>query len=385
MSVESGSAVVVDSPIADTSAPLSAEADLAAVAGQDAINDAAPADEPVHDPQLAAFFGEKPAERETPAERTAKAPETTSPVEPVAPAETNHQAAEPEQPADEFDDETLALGAIQGYSPEDARAFPNAESFRRTLVANDRRALAQLQATAAPKTPEGQQPAAPAQPAPAPKVEDAAQAANALLEKFKLEFDPDVTDEQTAAKFMQWNDHLHGVLTQSFQKQQAAETALARLNQDVSMLISDRQRAHEERLIDEADRFFNAQTEFVSQLGKGTVAELKPGSPELAAREQIFTDAMQLQELDRKQGRAVGPSLDGYLKRALIVRNWDKSQELARQQVANQVAERKQSAVARPTQRRSPALSPETRALNRIRETMRSAGAPARDELATWQ
>src|SRR5690348_7140281 len=69
--------------------------------------------------QLDAFFGDKPAERETPNERGA--PEKTEQPAGDKPAATNHQAAEPEQPeTDGFDEETLALAELQGYTAEEA-------------------------------------------------------------------------------------------------------------------------------------------------------------------------------------------------------------------------------------------------------------------------
>ncbi len=346
------------------------------------------------DAELANFFGEKPAEQESPKERGAPPAKTEQPAE--KPAATNHQDVETEKPeTDEFDEELLAWGDAQGYTPEDARAFPNAESFRRTLVANDRRELARLKAQAGgAKAPEGPKVDAPKQEtAPAPKPTDAAQAAS-LLQKFKMEIDPDALDERAAAKFMEFNDHVHGAFESMSQKLAEYEKRFGELDakfgqsaQDVSSLIKEAQRTQWTRTISAADTFFNSQKAFASQLGTGTVKDIKQGSPEYQTRNDILLDALQLQTLDRNAGRE-SDDIEPYLKRALNTRNWDQAKEIARKELAAEVAERKKSGVARPTQRRSPSVSRDAQALQFVRKqfrgTSQEAGMP-RDELNGWE
>lgn len=389
MSVEA-QAAAVDTGAADVA--VDSASDAGALDGTQAVAEVAALDDysPEADPQLAAFFGEQPPERQKPAERGATPAAEPNQGEEADPAESNHQAAEESANSGGIDDETLQLAESYGYTPEEARALPNAESLRNTLTALDRRELARLKANTAASAegkPEGQ---APAKESPAPQpAESAADQATELLQKLTLEFDPDVIDEKSAATLNQLNEHFHGALTKLIQQQQAADAKRSELEQHVSMLLGAQQAAETQRLVNEADSFFQSLgDEHADSLGKGSGFDLKADSPQLAARRDIVNDALQLAEMDRSQGRRQLP-LKGYLQRAVAIRNFDKTKELARKQVESEVAKRKESAVAKPSQRRTSALSPEARAVNRVRQIMRQSGAtaggPVHDELATWQ
>lgn len=289
-----------------------------------------------------------------------------------------------------IDDELRQWAETRGFTAEDIGAFKAPEQLRAVLAYLDRREMAetaaydeymaqQQQAASEGRQAPGEQPAA---------KPDAAHAATAAFEQYKLEIpNPEDFDEQSLKILTGINEHYGKAMAQEI----AARTALANdnemLKRQVFELAQWRQQEHDRRIHDEAEQFFGSLEEvYRDDYGAGPGKSLSGDSKELKNRRELFKEALTLQRIDAERGRGES-NFSAYLKRALSVRHWNKQQELARREVAQEIGRRKAQAVARPTQRQSSPLSPEAKAKQRIRSflhrTGQTAAAPP-DELAQF-
>jgi hypothetical protein len=313
----------------------------------------------------------------------AQAPSTPAPKPAAAAVPT------PEQPADPlagWDAELLADAESRGLTKADAEAFGDPEVLRRAMIAMDRRDLARArsgqadttQAAGSSPVPDASSvtpatPAAAPTPAPAPAA-PVTPATKAVLDKLNINLNPDEYDPEVIGQFNAITDY---VTRQSEHIQQ--------LNGMVEQLMNAHRAQIEQQIEAEAERFFaSLPAEYAEHIGKGLTRDLS-AKDQVEVRRELFRDALELQQLARNSGREP-MTLEKAMKRATDLRFLDKQKQIARQEVAKKVAERRTQQVARPTHSRAPLGTPEEKAASFARTFFSERGVHStEDELAVLE
>lgn len=299
-------------------------------------------------------------------------------------AATDTTAAAPAGDAAEFDADLLANAQWYGFTEDDAKAFGSPDALRRVLTAMDRRALSDAQPPqsqqAAAVEGEAQQQtqateAAPAADAKQPEVSLAQLTGD--VEKFNLEPLLEGWDEDTKKLFTQLNDHYDAQMRKVAAKAQAVAPVneqVAQLAERFQALEQFRLQAEGERIEQEFDGLFNSKAdEYADVFGKGAGRELRADSKEMQARKELVQEMFALRDADERFGRP--PMTNKQLfNRALAVRFFDKSKDLAVKQVKAEVAQRKSQSLAKPTQRRSAPVTGEKAAANFVNQFLKDRG-----------
>ncbi len=283
-----------------------------------------------------------------------------------------------------FDADLLANAQWYGFTEEDAKAFGTPDALRRVLTAMDRRALSdatksQSQPNAAVEGEATQQPQA----TEASTAADAKQSEVSLaqltgdVEKFNLEPLLEGWDEDTKKLFSQLNDHYDTQMRKIAAQAKAVSPVneqVAQLSERFQALEQFRLQAEGERIEQEFDGLFNSVgAEYADAFGKGTGRELRADSKELQTRKELVQEMFALRDADERFGRP--PMTNKQLfNRALAVRFFDKSKDLAVKQVKAEVAQRKSQSVAKPTQRRSAPVTGEKAAANFVNQFFKERG-----------
>jgi len=299
-------------------------------------------------------------------------------------AATDTTAAAPAGDAAEFDADLLANAQWYGFTEDDANAFGSPDALRRVLTAMDRRALSDA------KPPQSQQAAAvegeaqqQTQATEAAPAADAKQSEVSLaqltgdVEKFNLEPLLEGWDEDTKKLFTQLNDHVDTQLRKIAAKAQSVAPVneqVAQLAERFQALEQFRLQAEGERIEQEFDGLFNSKAdEYADVFGKGAGRELRADSKEMQARKELVQEMFALRDADERFGRP--PMTNKQLfNRALAVRFFDKSKDLAVKQVKAEVAQRKSQSLAKPTQRRSTPVTGEKAAANFVNQFLKDRG-----------
>jgi hypothetical protein len=323
-------------------------------------------------------------------------------AQPAAPAKGNAPApaatktpavlATPAAPADplaDWDANLLAEADSRGLTKEDAAAFGEPELLRRALIAMDRRDLARIKAgqadttiatgeaavqsaSSATTTPPvaTSTPAAPVAAAtPAPSA-----AAKAVLDKLAINLNPDEYDPEVIGQFNAIGEYV----TQQSQQ-------ITQLNGMVEQLMNAHRSQIEQQIEAEAERFFaSLPDEYADEIGKGLTQDLSAPN-QVQVRRELFSDALHLQQIARNSGRTP-KSLTELLQRSTDVRFVDKQKQIARREIAKQVADRRTQQVARPTHSRAPNGSPEEQAASFARTFFAERGVQTtEDELSVLE
>lgn len=266
-----------------------------------------------------------------------------------------------------FDAQLLDTARWYGLTDEEAKAFGTPDTLRRVLTAMDRRdvsaAQSQSQQTEQVEGAAGRQPEATAQAAapqaPAPQEVSLAQLTGDV-EKFNLEPLLEGWDDDTKKLFSQLNDHYDAQMRKIAAKAKAISPVneqVTQLQQQLAALEDFRLREEGARIEQEFDGLFGSLgDEFADSFGKQAARELPLDSKQLQARRELVQEMNALAEVDRRFNR---PPLNRkqLFERALAVRNFNKTQDLAVKKVQAQVAQRQQQAVAKPTQRKPTAVT----------------------------
>lgn len=347
------------------------------------------------EPDLDRFFGADvpDAKADAAAQEPAAATDAVAPEaaadEGAATEQTNTDGGETAQQTVAVDDELRQWAESLGLTEQEIGAFQKPEELQRFVSVLQRRELEEARlyeqylAEQQQSTSEGQQQTQTAAPAaqPAPAA-DAASAAQALsFGKFKLEVNEEDFDENTLKVINGINDHyggvvgqFHGALTAADQRAQAALAQVEELTSYVSDLAKWRAQEVQNRFDETVDNFFiNVDPAYKAEFGDGTGRKLKADSKEMKSRTEIVNDAKLWRQLSISKGQG-DPGIDGALSRMLKLRFADQHKQQAREEVAQEIGRRKTQAVARPTQRQSPSLPPEAKALKTIRDHLHKAG-----------
>lgn len=151
-------------------------------------------------------------------------------------------------------------------------------------------------------------------------------------------------------------------------------TRVQQLEQIVSNLVQYVQDQQQMGFVSEMDSFFNSLgDDYADLVGKGTVNDLAPDSPQFKTRVEVTEAMAALREGYKARGLKVPPKeiLRERAKRLIL---GDRTQEVARRQVAEQARNAQGQFVARATHREGQELSAIERADKRLDDFYRSKG-----------
>ena len=319
--------------------------------------------------------------RKTPQEILGEAPPepTAQQVAPPAPVAAT--------PSEWLTPDVSREAMFYGFSEEEARAFESPEKLYAAFAALDRRMLRDFGQPQ--QLPQGQGPQGDVVPPHAPVAPQ--QGFNQPqqpgisgfdLSKFKDKFDTDTMEVLSG---------LHGHFQTEVQKQlqesqkwqsefQKSHQTLQKLQQDWSSFQQQQAIREGQRFEAEVDGLFEGVSKDYSDVfGTGPIRELAPAFVE--KRQQLVGYMDQLKQLDVQMGRP--PVADQVaFSRALRVMYSDRQNQAIRNQIAREVAGRKQQAIARPSARNSAPLNPLDAAARRADEIYKKAGfdVPTHDD-----
>jgi hypothetical protein len=284
--------------------------------------------------------------------------------------DTEEPAETPEATA--LDESLTKTWKDMGYPEEMLKDFQNDDELRRSLATQDALALAPIrQKRAQAATP----PATSGQPTPTPTEEKPAEtAASKRFEKFKLDIDTSEWDEDAVKVISGLNDHYAAMLDkldQELQQRDERYSTLEQTFQQQQSRLQQEQFAQEERAIE--SWFGSLNPEYADTFGQGALTALAPDSEAVKARLELVADADALAELDAKMGRPV-QDWNARLTRALLSRFPDKTKEITRKEIAQQVQQRRKQNIARPSSRNGKALTGTDKAIERNRNYWKSRG-----------
>lgn len=282
--------------------------------------------------------GEEPALSAEPAESAAG--ETAEPTE-------STEATEPKETAEPNADDALVSEAVErlGISAEAAKAL--GDNLVDVLASFDR-ATSGIFRESIKGEPEPEPVAKTPAPEPTPPK----------VEKFKLELDPDLYDEDQIKVFNTLQDKLNS--------QDEIIKAMAQLvissQQGVEQITGQTQAEAESRYESLADGFFaNLGDGFQDLFGAAPMRSLATNSPLRTSRNEVVEEAHVLKAVDMQKGRK--PLTDEqYLQRALRTLHTDKLKSIARKEVLTDVDNRRKQAIHRPSSHNSSQLTARQRA-----------------------
>jgi hypothetical protein len=274
--------------------------------------------------------------------------------------------AKPAETGDGFDDAAIRLAAEYGMNADEARRFGNPDAMKVALTALDRRyadlgrraltppaqqQVAQADPTAqgASQQPAQQQAATPPQPAVPPT---AAVSPAPAAGEFKLQMEG--WDPEVAKTF----ESLHSYHDQRYQRLQSQfEAAITQVAQQ----LEGNRRYAEVQVLDRVLTGLGA--EYADLVGEGDSLEMDPESPQGKQRTEIWQQAHALATGYRVDGMNVPwPKV---VRRAAHLVLADKTNEIARKKVAQDVEAANNRSVPPPSHRRSKTAGGEEAAMER--------------------
>lgn len=179
-----------------------------------------------------------------------------------------------------------------------------------------------------------------------------------VAEKFKLELDPDVYDEEQIKVFTSLQDKLNS--------QDEIIKAMAQLvissQRGVEQITGQTQAEAESRYESLADGFFaNLGDGFRDLFGVTPMRSLAMNSPLRTSRNEVVEEAHVLKAVDLQKGRKALTD-EQYLQRALRTLHTDKLKTIARKEVLTDVDQRRKQAIHRPSGHNSSQLTARQRA-----------------------
>lgn len=278
-------------------------------------------------------------------------------------------------PQDWLTPEVKSQADFYGFSEAEAREFGSPEKLFAVLTALDRRALRDFgQPQQQPF--QGQVPPAGYAPAPAPVAPAQTQAPSGFdLAKYKDTFDP-----ETLKVLGEWDQSVRGELQRRDAELAAVKQGLEQANQQYQSLQQASAQAEARRAEAEMDAQFDSLSKDYEDLfGKGSIRELAPA---FQAKRQEFASYMdQLAEMDVRAGRHPAPAKQIF-QRVLRTMYGDRQEKAIRNQIAQEVAQRRSQGIARPTARNLAPADPLEAAARRADEIYRKRGfdVPSNDD-----
>lgn len=269
------------------------------------------------------------------AENTPNKPsDDESPTEPAddKSADAGEKAEEPVESDEDFSDELLNRAAVLGYTVADIKSFRSEKSLEKEISRVER-----IQQRLTAKTPE----AAESLQEPGPTVES-----DEIAEPDWAQMVADGYDQ----KFVEMQQR-------TWQRAQAAEAGLRQLQQD-----------HHRREFDaQVQRFdttlANLGAEYESLFGKGSMAEAKKASPELAQkRVEVFHKFQQLKN-SYLMNKLPLPPENELIEEAVHARFWKQTKTLARKELTEDIKKAGSQALSRPRSTGRQALTGASNAL----------------------
>jgi hypothetical protein len=269
----------------------------------------------------------------------------------------------------EFSADLVARAKEAGFTEEEAKAFGNAAALENTLVAIDRKAAALLarsgQAPDAAK-PTGEQPEG--EPSTQKSDQKGTQKSTQKTGQedsgaFKLELDEENYDEGLVKALKGLNEHYGRQFSE-----------LSKVLAPVRAFVESQEEAR-------FDGFFKELgSEYEDLFGTGTGQELLAGGEEtkklLVNRNKVIEARDELVHLYRNTGRSI-PNDAELMKRACMSAFADKTQAIARKQVAGQLDRRSRTAIHRPSGTKGRALGGEAAAIQHIKRVLQTADSAA--------
>lgn len=291
------------------------------------------------------------------------------PAAPAVDAEAKQDAeAEPssdESPADkksptapkldgDIDDDAIEMASRYGFDADEARAFGSRKNLEITLAALDRRAAKSVRDQMAASKP-ADDPATDA----GTTTDSSLAEPNDVnekggFEKFNVNLDPELFDEETINVVSGLNDHYDAVARAQHEELQA-------LRQQLSSVVGNQRAEQAKRFSQDMDAFFTGLGEgFREQYGTGGMAAIPANSPARIARQRFVEEMSALQIADQRLGRS--STLSELQERAKRVLHGAEIEQQARKGIAAEVDKRRHQSISRPTSRTTRPLNGEQRA-----------------------
>lgn len=276
-------------------------------------------------------------------------------VEPAsAPAADTQVDGTPSEP--ELESSLVELAARHGFTGEDAKLFGSSDNLRRALASLDAKAVTWAERQFTGQQSNNADPSATAQPS-----NQTTQPTDESIEKLKVDLDPSIYDEGTISQINKLNDHYDKVVRQLSGQLKQVTSAFNQITGQVQAEASTRQ----ER---ELDAFFDSVgDEYKTLYGKGTGRSLNPNGSELAQR-QVFVRNMELLKMADARNNQPPMSDAAMRDRVLAFTNPNLIKQTVRKEIQEQIEQRRQQAVARPSKRQAAPLTGEAKAVQRARQ-----------------
>lgn len=274
-------------------------------------------------------------------------PEEEDDGEPVSEDEDEDE----EEPEPAFSDDLLARARGLGFSAEYVEEnFATPEQLDRTLIALDRRAADAMPAWGAPQQQPVQQQAPPPAPQPQPTLPPQSES---IVDDFKIELDETLYDEPVVKTIKGMQEHWaskYKALEQKFEQQRQAE--------------AQRQQAENGRRF---ETWMDSREELSEILGKGATMQMNPDSETFKNRVKLAAAVDSLARVyaarfQASGGREQPPSEEELFRRAAISEFGDVTEKTAVKKLSRSVKRRSRQIMHRPTQRKSQAPKPGSKA-----------------------
>jgi hypothetical protein len=272
--------------------------------------------------------------------------------------------SEPAEPAG-IDSELLARAEVYGLSADDAKAHGTPESLRLTMLAMDRQAAAwgEKQLGLGEQQPP---PADTARQEPPPKEQPPTkeQAAESLVEKFKLEINPDEWDADVAKALNGVNDHYYSLVNKQQSELKELRDALVNTHDYVQFITSQSQQAEAAQVEQELDTFFDSLgDEFGEVYGKGPIRQLSESAPQRAKRIEFVQKMRALEYADANTPNRRPMARKEMLGRVQAFLHPDILKQTARKEIESKVKARSQQSLERPSGKNGKAATRRERAI----------------------
>lgn len=281
--------------------------------------------------------------------------------------------------ADEFDATTLENASRLGLSAEVAKSFGSKEALQQALdatqLALDTQAAAWARAQLSQEAADDAQGGAPSQ------QQDQQQAAQAALEKLKIDLDPAEWDEQQIATFNKLNDHYHSIAEKHAAENKQLRDDLAVVARELVALrqspaqLTGQQAEDPVQLTRDIDTFVaNLGEEYRDIYGTGDKTP-DPRSLHFAARAKLAEEMAYLRIADDQANRPKASNAE-LAQRALRLLHPDKIQTAARKEIAAKLEQRAKHNIARPSGHNGKAPSGDSKATSFVTQFLRDNAIP---------
>ncbi len=274
--------------------------------------------------------------------------------------------ADPETPS--LDEALVSQWNQMGYPAEALGQFNSDDELRRAMAVHDAMALAPIRQKRGQAPPQHQPENAGQQQPPPTEGQTPAK----LFEKLALNlegWDPEAVKAINAI-----NDHYGSALERveaELRQRDERYSALEKTYAQQQYAAQQQQLAQENQQIE--SWFTSLGEEFADTFGKGEYGKFAPDSAELKARMELVQEAEALAAVDERLGRPP-QEWKSLLNRALNSRYADKTKEIARKEIAQQVQERRKQSIARPSSRNGKPVTGVDKAIQRNRNFWKAAG-----------